>query len=82
MNLYIETDVDGNPINHPAYEDNLIEAFGEIPPHWETFVRVVKPIIGVYQKFNKPEFTYQKIDGIWTDVWSYRDMTQDEINEM
>jgi hypothetical protein len=55
MNLYIETDSNGNTINHPAYEDNLIEAFGEIPPHWETFVRVAKPIIGVYQKFNKPD---------------------------
>jgi hypothetical protein len=78
MNLYIETDSNGNPINHPAFEDNLIQAFGVIPNHWEPFIRVNRPVPNVYQVLNKTEATYQKIDGVWTDVWIVRDMTEEE----
>ena len=42
MNLYIETN-NGQTINHPAFEDNLIQAFGSIPEHFEPFVRVERP---------------------------------------
>ena len=76
MNLYIETN-NGQAINHPAFEDNLIQAFGSIPEHFEFFVRVEKPIPSLYQ-FVDEEPTYQKIDGFWTDVWSLRDMTDEE----
>jgi hypothetical protein len=78
MNLYIETNSNENPINHPAFEDNLIQAFGVIPEHWETFIRVEKPIPTVYQIFDNQNPTYQKIDGVWTDVWALRDMTDEE----
>lgn len=78
MNLYIETDSNGNPINHPAFEDNLLQAFGSIPTHWEPFVRVEKPIPTVYQVLDSQDPTYQKINGVWTDVWSLRDMTDAE----
>jgi hypothetical protein len=77
MNLYIETE-NGNPINHPAFEDNLLQAFGAIPNHWEPFVRVEKPIPTIYQVLYSEEATYQKIDGVWTDVWALRDMTAEE----
>lgn len=77
MNLYIETQ-DGQAINHPAYEDNLLQAFNFIPQNWEQFVRVEKPILSVYQILENEESTYQKIDGVWTDVWSLRDMTFEE----
>jgi len=76
MNLYIETDSDGNTIKHPATEENLIAAFGSIPPHWEPFVRVDFPILGLYQIHNEP--VYQKINGVWTDVHSVRQMTPEE----
>ena len=78
MNLYIETDSNGNPINHPAFEDNLLQAFGAIPAHWEPFNRVERPTLSVYQVLDSQEPTYQKIDGVWTDVWSLRDMTAEE----
>jgi len=80
MNLYIEID-NGQPINHPAFEDNLLEVFGQIPSNWEPFVRVVKPTLGVYQVFEDIELTYEKVDGVWTDVWHYRNMTEAEKAE-
>jgi hypothetical protein len=78
MNLYIETDNAGNTINHPALEENLIQAFGSIPSHWEPFVRIAKPILGVYQVLDSQEPTYQKLDGVWQDVWSLKSMTNEE----
>ena len=48
MNLYIQIK-DGQPINHPAFKNNLLEAFKEIPTDWEIFLRVEKPSLGVYQ---------------------------------
>jgi hypothetical protein len=78
MNLYIETDENGNCKNHPALESNLIQAFGAVPTHWETFVRVEKPIPTLYQVLDSDEPIYQKIDGIWMDVWQLRDMTVEE----
>lgn len=80
MNLYIETE-NGQPKNHPAFENNLIEAFGYVPTNWEAFVRVEKPELGIYQLFNDPEFTYQKINGVWSDAWSIREMTAEEKSE-
>ena len=77
MNLYIQIE-NGLPINHPAFEDNLIQAFGKVPDHWEEFVRVEKPLnIGIYQICSE-EPIYQKINSVWTDVWALRDMTAEE----
>ena len=77
MNLYIETE-NGVVKNHPALEDNLLHAFGAIPDHWEPFVRVARPEPDVYQKVAYDEPVYTKINGIWTDVWTLRDMTAEE----
>ena len=77
MSLYIETK-DGQPVNHPAFEDNLLQAFGNIPDHWEPFVRVERPATTVYQVLESEQPTYQKVDGVWTDVWTIRDMTDAE----
>lgn len=76
MNLYIETE-NGATKNHPAFEDNLIQAFGSVPNNWEAFVRVERPIPTLYQTMDD-EPTYSKVDGVWTDVWSLRDMTAEE----
>ena len=78
MNLFIQIE-DGQPVNHPALEDNLIEAFGAVPDHWEKFVRVERPIPGVYEVLKSNEPTYQKVDGVWTDVWALQPMTEVEI---
>jgi hypothetical protein len=77
MNLYIETE-NGVTKNHPAYEDNLIQAFGSVPEHWEPFIRVQRPEPTLYQTFDNPESVYSKVNGVWTDIWSLRDMTAEE----
>ena len=77
MNLYIETE-NGATKNHPAFEDNLIQAFGSIPDQWEAFMRIERPVPSIYQLLESDEPIYTKVDGIWTDVWSLRDMTAEE----
>jgi hypothetical protein len=77
MNLYIEIE-NGVVKNHPAFEDNLIAAFGAIPAHWESFTRVERPALGVYELMTAEAPTYEQVDGVWTDVWRKRDMTVEE----
>jgi hypothetical protein len=78
MNLYIETNSNGATIKHPAFEENLIQAFGSIPEHWEPFIRVTRPVPGTYQLLESDEPVYAKVDGVWTDVWDIREMTEEE----
>lgn len=77
MNLYIEIE-NGVPKNHPAFEDNLLQAFGSIPEHWEPFTRVQRPILGVYEVMVSEIPAYEKVNGVWMDVWQKRDMTAEE----
>jgi hypothetical protein len=77
MNLYIETE-NGVTKNHPAFEDNLMQAFGSIPTRWEPFTRVERPNPSVYQILESDAPVYTKVDGVWTDVWSLREMTAEE----
>ena len=77
MKFYIEVE-NGQVKNHPAFEDNLIEAFGSIPEHWEPFVRVDRFTLGIYKTTDAVTPTYAKVNGVWTDVWPVRDMTADE----
>jgi hypothetical protein len=77
MKLYIEVE-NGVVKNHPAMEDNLIQAFGSIPENWEPFVRVVRPTLTAYQVLESENPVYTKVDGVWTDVWTIREMTEEE----
>jgi hypothetical protein len=77
MNLYIETE-NGVTKNHPAFEDNLFQAFGFIPTRWEPFIRVERPVPTAYQVLESNEPVYTKVNGVWTDVWSLREMTAEE----
>jgi hypothetical protein len=77
MNLFIEVQ-DGQTKNHPATEENLIQAFGFVPSNWEAFVRVERPNPSLYQVFVSDIPTYSKVDGFWVDVWQLRDMTSEE----
>lgn len=77
MKLYIQIE-NGQPVNHPAFEDNLLQAFGSIPDHWEAFVRVERPVPGIYEVLENDEATYEKVNGVWTDVWMLRPMTDAE----
>jgi hypothetical protein len=76
MNLYIQIK-NNQPFEHPAFEENLLQAFGTVPEHWEPFVRVQCPVPTIYQNVDE-EPTYQKINGVWTDNWNLRDMTSEE----
>lgn len=80
MRLYIEIE-NGQTKNHPAYEDNLIQVFGSVPENWESFIRVERPSCGIYQIVAFDERVYAKVDGVWTDVWTIRDMTAEEKTE-
>jgi len=77
MKLYIQIE-NGVCINHPALEDNLLQAYGHIPADWEPFVRVERPDAPLYKTFDHPEVVYIKVDDVWTDVWRFRDMTSEE----
>jgi hypothetical protein len=77
MNLFIEIE-NGMTKNHPANQKNLLEVFGSIPSHWEPFTRVDRPVPGVYQVLESDQAVYAKVNGVWTDVWSVREMTEEE----
>lgn len=77
MHIYIETE-NGVTKNHPAFYENLIQAFGSVPEHWEPFTRVERPVPAMYQTMDSEEPTYEKVVGVWTDVWSLRNMTVGE----
>lgn len=78
MNLFIQVEND-QTLNHPAIEENLIEVFGAVPPNWEPFIRVECPSPGIYKILESETPTYEKVNGVWTDVWQLRPMTQEEI---
>lgn len=77
MNLYIQIE-NGQPVNHPSLEENLIQAFGEVPLNWEPFVRIAPPVLGDYETFDDPHVVYEKIDGVWTDVHQVIEMSEEE----
>lgn len=77
MKLYIETE-NGQPKNHPAFEDNLLQAFGAIPDHWVPFKRIEKPDLGAYDVLEAEQPEYQLVDDVYKDVWSIRPMTNEE----
>jgi hypothetical protein len=77
MNLYIETE-NGQVKNHPAFEDNLIQAFGQVPQHWVPFERVERPMLGQYEVMESETPTYEFVNGVWKDVWHKRDMNVEE----
>jgi hypothetical protein len=77
MNLYIEIE-NGQLKNHPALEENLVKAFGSVPSNWEAFVRVERPTPTLYQVLASDTPSYAKVNGVWTDVWSIREMTTEE----
>lgn len=80
MKLYIEVE-NGAVKNHPATEENLLDALGQIPANWEPFVRAPRPEVYL-KKPSSDEPEYRKIDGVWTDVWVLVDCTPEEKAEI
>lgn len=80
MKLYIRIK-DGKPFEHPIIDDNFCQAFpnvdvNNLPPEFACFVRKEPPSIGVYEK--NLSVSYQFIDGVWTDVYSWEQMSLEE----
>lgn len=80
MNLYIQLE-NGQPINHPIMEDNLVQAFPDIdlnnlPSNFARFERIPAPIPTAYE-INDGS-TYEWVDGVVKDVHHIRAMTPEE----
>jgi hypothetical protein len=83
MKLYIQT-INGQYINHPAFEDNLIAAFGSVPIDWVPFARISQPTndilpVGPYQT---AKVTYVQDGDGWKDSWDVEDITTEEKNNL
>lgn len=80
MELFIQIQ-NGQPYEHPILGDNFRAAFPDVdtnnlPPQFARFVRVACPNkAGVYEV---DEVSYQWVDGVVKDVWSIRQMTNEE----
>lgn len=78
MKLFIQVK-DGMTINHPALEENLIQAFERIPDDWEPFIRVEQPVPDIYEILEPGDPKYEKYGDTWMDVWPLRPMTPEEV---
>lgn len=83
MDLFIQIR-DGQPYQHPIFGDNFREAFphvdvNNLPPEFARFERIECPNNAT--TFQVDEVSYQWIDGIVKDVWTVRDMNQQERDE-
>lgn len=80
MRLFIRLQ-NGVPFEHPIMEDNFRQAFPDVDlnnlPDWVSpFHRFPAPVIGKYEV--NEGVTYEKINGVFTDIWHIRPMTEDE----
>lgn len=83
MNFYIEL-VDGQPVNHPIAEDNLIQAFphldlANLPANFAKFKRIEKPVIGIYEVYEGVLYKWE--NGVFQDSYQIRNMTDKEVLE-
>jgi hypothetical protein len=80
--LYIKV-VNGQPEGHPIDGKHLLDAYPEIkktglPPEYVKFERVARPTTQKVYKVWVNSYGWN--NGIVTDVWTERDMTQEERN--
>ena len=80
MKLFIRIK-NGQPFEHPIFEDNFKQAFPKIdtnnlPPEFAEFKRIEQPIIKVYEIYDG--VTYEWDGNIIKDVHHVREMTDEE----
>jgi hypothetical protein len=77
MKLLIKI-VDGAPVGHPYFEENLLQSFPDgIPSEFEPFERVQCDLVPT--TYQKTVCVYIKNEnGFWQDSWSIQDMTDEE----
>lgn len=85
MRLFIQIE-NGQPIQHPIMEKNLLQAFPgtdieNLPERFANFVRVPQPILPPYYIFDPSNSIYEWHNGYVKDVWSFRPMTEKEIED-
>jgi hypothetical protein len=77
MKLFIEIS-DGNPVAHPATEENILSAFPEgVPKNFEEFEKTKTTLRPAFYQKTTVEYVKNE-NGIWTDVWSIVEMTEAE----
>lgn len=80
-NLYIKV-INGKTVDHPVLAQNLFDVFPGVPAEqfpalgYEPFVRV-ELLVPQNKRFIRTE--YEKIDGVWTDVHYFEDLSPEEI---
>jgi hypothetical protein len=79
MALFIQIE-NGQPVNHPVYDFNLIQAYGQIPQSWAMFNRIEQPTDLITNVFQQAVNTYGlSFDGVtWEDKWAVVEMTDAE----
>lgn len=80
MAYYIKVE-NGQAVDHPITEENLIQAFpgidiNNLPPEFAVFERVGYPVLGPYEIYTG--HTYENNNGVFRDVHSVREMTSEE----
>jgi hypothetical protein len=90
MNLYIQIK-DGQPFEHPIFEDNFIEAFPDVdinnlPFGFAKFRRIPVEDCGlsIDDPSKKLVATHYRLagDGFWEDVWEIVDKNEKELQEL
>jgi hypothetical protein len=74
--------VNGEPFEHPIFEENFKQAFPEVdidnlPEGYAEFIRVEQPILGPYVKSQSVQYVKGE-DGLVRDVWSEEMMNEEE----
>lgn len=77
MILFIKVE-DGQTVDHPVADWNLMQVFDQIPYNYEPFERTQMPPLGRYEVEDPDAPLYIKVDGVWTDAWARRPMTDEE----
>ncbi len=83
MNLYIQIR-DGQPFQHPIFEDNFKEAFPDVdtqnlPPEFAKFIRLEPPEVPAF-KVLLESYVWAE-DGSVQDNWTLRAMNSQELGE-
>jgi hypothetical protein len=73
----------GQPVDHPITIENFRQAFphldeNNLPPEFAEFNRPGRPVLGPYETFTAEESTYQLVNGVWSDVWSIGQITEQQ----
>lgn len=75
MRLYIKIE-NGRPVGHPYFESNLLEAGIDPLEGYARFYRVASPEdLGHYEV---AEVSYEWVDDAVSDVWTIREMSEEE----